>query len=154
MGFNISRDENGVPHIRGDNLADMYRGQGYAHARDRGMQILLMRILGRGRLSEYLDSSDESLAIDMFFRRMNWGGHMDGVIAAVQPETMALLDAYCDGINLGFKKHYPWELKLAGYRATPWLAEDVILIARMVGYLTLAQSQAEIEAGRYQPGKA
>lgn len=143
--FNISRDENGVPHVRGDDLVGMYRGQGYSHARDRGMQILLMRILGRGRLSEYLDASDESLAIDIFFRRMNWAGKMDSVLAAVPPQTMVLLNAYCDGINQGFKNHYPWELKLAGYRATPWLAEDVILIARMVGYLTLAQSQAEIE---------
>ncbi|MCK5097243.1 MAG: penicillin acylase family protein, partial [Desulfobacteraceae bacterium] len=48
----------------------------YVHARDRGMQMLLMRILGQGRVSEILDSSDDSLQIDIFFRRMNWSGNV------------------------------------------------------------------------------
>jgi penicillin amidase len=143
--FTFSRDDNGIPHIRGVDLAGMYRGQGYAHATDRGLQILMMRILGRGQLSETLDASDESLAIDIFFRRMNWSGHTADVTAKVEPDTMVLLDAYCDGINQGFKDKYPWELKLASYREKSWVAEDVILLSRMLGYLTLAQSQAEIE---------
>ena len=70
--IDIWRDENGVPHVEADNLVDLYWGQGYVHARDRGMQMLLMRILGQGRLCELIDDSDESLAIDLFFRKMNW----------------------------------------------------------------------------------
>jgi len=143
--FSITRDSNGIPHVHGDSMTGMFRGQGYAHAMDRGMQLLLMRILGRGQLSEYLDASDESLAIDIFFRRMNWGGHVDSVVADVPDKYRVLVQAYCEGINLGLEKHYPWELKLAGYRLAEWCLEDVILISRMVGYLTLAQSQAEVE---------
>ena len=45
-GITIQRDENGTPHVVAHNRTDMYWGQGYAHARDRGMQMLLMRILG------------------------------------------------------------------------------------------------------------
>ena len=55
----------------------MNNGQGYAHARDRGMQLLLMRILGPGRLSETLDANDDSLKIDTFFRRINWSGNTE-----------------------------------------------------------------------------
>jgi penicillin amidase len=34
---------------------------------------------------------------------------------------------------------------LLGYRPEPWAIEDIITLSRMLGYLTLAQSQAEIE---------
>ena len=57
----IYRDKNGIPHIDAENQADIYRGMGFLHASDRGMQMLLMRVLGQGRLSEFLDSSDQSL---------------------------------------------------------------------------------------------
>ena len=69
---NIYRDENGVPHVEAETIADLYWGQGYVHACDRGMQMLLMRIIGQGRLCELLDDSEASLKIDTFFRRMNW----------------------------------------------------------------------------------
>jgi len=36
-------------------------------------------------------------------------------------------------------------LKVLGYRHTPWKIEDSILLSRMTGYLTLAQSQTEVE---------
>ena len=38
-----------------------------------------------------------------------------------------------------------WEFKLFGYQPEPWCPEDIILISRMIGYLTLAQSQGEME---------
>ena len=63
----IWRDEFGIPHIEANTEADLYRGTGYCHALDRGMQMLLMRILGEGRGSELLEASDEMLAIDKFF---------------------------------------------------------------------------------------
>jgi len=48
----IWRDGNGVCHIEAKNKSDAYRLMGYAHGKDRGMQMLLMRILGQGRASE------------------------------------------------------------------------------------------------------
>ena len=63
-GLKIWRDINGIPHVEATNRPDMYWGQGYVHAMDRGMQMLLMRILAQGRASEFLDSSDETLEID------------------------------------------------------------------------------------------
>jgi len=63
----IYRDKNGIPHIEAENQVDVYRGLGFLHASDRGMQMLLMRVLGRGRLSECLNSSDQSLITDNRF---------------------------------------------------------------------------------------
>ena len=142
---NIWRDENGVPHIEARDESGLYWGQGYVHARDRGLQMLMMRILIQGRASEYLDSSDATLDVDRFFRRMNWCGHMASEIAALSCEASEHLKHYCDGANSAFAEKYPWELKLLGYRPEPWRIEDSIAVSRMVGYLTLSQSQGEME---------
>ena len=76
QGVNIWRDEMGVPHVDAENLSDLYWGNGYVHATDRGMQMLLMRILGQGRAAELLNSADETIQVDIFFRRMNWCGNV------------------------------------------------------------------------------
>ena len=141
----IWRDEHGVCHAEGQDKIAVYGLMGYAHGKDRGMQILLMRILGQGQASEILDSSDEILEIDKFFRRMNWTGNVSAEIEKLTPEVKAVLEAYCDGVNRAFAEKIPWECRLFGYRPEPWCAEDSILISRMIGYLTLAQSQGEME---------
>jgi hypothetical protein len=71
-GIQIWRDDHGVAHVEAAVEPDLYWGRGFAHATDRGLQMLLMRVLGQGRVSELLNSSDDSLEIDVFFRRMNW----------------------------------------------------------------------------------
>ncbi len=143
--MDIWRDENGVPHVEADNLADLYWGQGYVHAIDRGMQMLLMRILGQGRVCELLDDSDASLAVDIFFRKMNWRGHVGDAVNAFPDDARKLVASYANGVSTAFSQKAPWELKLLGYKPEPWKTEDTITLSRMVGYLTLSQSQAEIE---------
>ncbi|KAA3613891.1 MAG: penicillin acylase family protein [Calditrichaeota bacterium] len=144
-GVKIWRDKNGVPHIEAENKFDMFWGQGYVHAMDRGLQLLLMRILGKGRACELLDASDDTLLIDKFFRKMNWKGGTKEQLAKLDKDARNCLDAYCDGINAGFAKRVPWEFKLLGYSPEKWCGEDSMLISRMIGYLTLVQSQAEME---------
>ena len=143
--FNVRRDRNGIPHVEAEDMVGMCQGQGYVHALDRGMQLLLMRILGQGRACEFLEASDDMLAVDTFFRRMNWSGGARDTVEALSPDVRRYLAAYCEGINAVLQRKIPWEFHLLGYRPVPWQPEDTVLIARMVGYLTLAQSQAEIE---------
>src|SRR5690349_8224553 len=69
----IERDDSGVPYITAATVDDVHLGLGFCHARDRGMQILLVRILGRGRACELLLDSEEMLELDRFFRRWNLG---------------------------------------------------------------------------------
>jgi penicillin amidase len=141
----IFRDQNGIPHIEADDLPGLLHGMGYCHAKDRGLQILLMRILGRGEASEFLESGDEMLKVDLFFRRMNWYGNTDKEIANLPPDARKLCEAYCMGINDCFSKKQPWEFRLVGCKPPPWSVEDTILLARMTGYLTMAQSQGDVE---------
>ena len=141
----IYRDKHGVCHVEGRDKKEVFDLMGYAHGKDRGMQIILMRILGQGRASEFLDSSDEVLEIDKFFRRMNWTGSVSSQIKKFSPETKEIVDAYCSGVNRAFAQKIPWECKLLKTKLEPWCIEDSILISRMIGYLTLAQSQGEMQ---------
>lgn len=144
-GLLIQRDEAGVPHIQAGNIIDLNWGLGYCHALDRGSQLQMMRILGQGRLCELLEDSDENLAIDRFFRRANWQQNMAQQIAKLKPDTLRWCQALCDGINAGLQARRFRLLQLKGYHPEPWRVDDIILVLRMSAYLTLAQSQAEIE---------
>ena len=141
----LHREEHGVIHIEAKDLAELHWGMGYCHAMDRGLQMLLTRTLGQGRACECLSDTDEMLAIDVFFRRMNWSGRQEEQLAQLDIETHALVQRYCDGVNAYFKRKIPWELKLLGFRYEPWRVEDVILMTRMIGYINLAQSQGDLE---------
>lgn len=142
----LQRNQWGVFQIEAPNEADLYRGLAYVHAMDRGMQLLVMRILGKGQGSQFLVADQAMLEIDLFFRRMNWAGQADAELAKLSPASQALCQAYCEGLNQGLKKSVPWELKLMGYKPDPWTPADCILLSRMTGYISLSQSQAEVEA--------
>jgi penicillin amidase len=142
---NIYRDEHGIPHIKRETKEDLFWGQGYVHATDRGMQMIMMRTLGQGRASELLDSSDEMAGIDKYFRKMNWSGYIAEELRKLPEEIKRYLTAYCNGVNEAFSNKFPWELKLLGVKFEPWKMEDIIAISRMIGYLTLSQSQGEME---------
>lgn len=141
----IARDEHGIPHIEARDPAGLYWGLGYVHATDRPLQMLLTRIAGQGRVSELLDGSDSSLEIDLFFRRMNWQVCTPAQRDALSAEAFEACEAYCNGVQAALSRRTPWELKLLGYRPEPWTVEDIFLMVRMLGYITLAQSQGEIE---------
>lgn len=141
----IVRDEHGVPHVRAQSWPDAYRGLGYVHARDRGLQMLLMRILGQGRACEQLADGDDMLALDRFFRRLNFGAETAAEIDKLSAGARCAVDAYCAGVNAAFARRLPWELRLLGYRHEPWTLADSLLVARLIGYVALAQSQGDLE---------
>ncbi|MBI9073885.1 MAG: penicillin acylase family protein [Desulfatibacillum sp.] len=145
QGLEITRKTHGVPHIKALDLPGVFWGMGYCHAMDRGLQMLIMRILGQGRGCECLDDSDDMLEVDRFFRKLNWGNHLQEQWNQLDAESQGLLQEYTRGVNAYLQRSRPWECRLVGYKPTPWLPEDTLMITRMAGYLTLAQSQGEVE---------
>ena len=141
----LERDDTGTIHIISERSEGLFWGLGYAHALDRSLQLSMMRILGQGRAAEILDGGDETVEIDRFFRRMNWGGHTTSAVDALTAPALAATKAYRDGVNARLLAKPPLELRLLGYRPEPWRVEDSLMLFRMIGYLTLAQSQAEME---------
>lgn len=144
----IDRDERGNAIITAKQADDALFGLGYCHARDRGLQMRLVRILGRGQACERLRDDAEMLEIDRFFRRLNFCGDAAEEAAALTPRARSGCDAYCRGVNQWFEtRGVPWELRLLGDRAVgdPWRFADIYLTAKVIGYVSLAISQAEIE---------
>jgi penicillin amidase len=143
--IHIRRDENGVRHVSASSERDLYRGFGFCHARDRGLQMLLTRIVGSGRAAELLADTEDMVSIDRFFRRLGLADDAPSEVARIDSRTRPLIDAYCEGVNEAIRRRAPWELRLLGYRPEPWTAADSILCARVAGYVALAQTQADVE---------
>lgn len=142
----IQRIEGGIPEIKAGNEKDLFFGLGYCHAYDRGIQMMVMKTLGSGRAAELLKGSNEMVEIDRFFRSTGWQYNVQSELEKFTVEELEKLQAYCDGANECFQKRKPWELsKLLGFKGFKWSIEDMVLLSRMIGYLTLAQAQGEIE---------
>lgn len=146
--IHISLDERGAPRITGEDLVDVIHGLGFCHAHNRGMQMLLVRTLGRGEASKYLGGGKELFQLDLFFRRLNLPADFASEYQALTNQARGLIDAYCDGVNRYFTSHKtPWELRLAGTPSRPptWTFDDVYLTGKVIGYPGLAQTQADLE---------
>ncbi len=144
----FGRDEHGVAIVEARSRADALRGLGYCHARDRGLQMLFVRILGRGQGSRWLEVSDRMLAIDRFFRRLDLLGDVDSEFAALAPAARLAVEGYNAGVDAYFSAHgLPWELRALGYRRAfePWGFADSVLTGKVIGYVSLAATQGELE---------
>ena len=144
--LSVARDEHGVPHVHATTEADLYRGLGWTHGRDRSLQMLLGRLAGQGRMAEHLGAGEDLVAIDVAFRRLNLAGDAEQEVARITAADRALVEAYCDGVNQALGGRAPWELRAAGLRRVPpWTAADCVLLSRLAGWVSLAQSQGEME---------
>lgn len=141
----IRRDAAGVPHVRAASRADALRGLGHCHGRDRPLQMVLARLIGQGRAAEALDGSEELVALDTLFRRLDLGRGADAQVARLSAGERGQLEAYCCGVNAAFADHRPWELALVRHRPEPWRPVDSIALTRLTGYLGLAQTQGDME---------
>ena len=95
----IERDAEGVPVIRGESRVDVARATGYAHAQDRLFQMDLLRRTGAGELSALLGAG--LLDLDRRIRLHQFRQVAQGVVAALDPESRAVLEAYAGGVNAG-----------------------------------------------------
>ena len=131
----VRYDEWGVPHLRADNEADLYRALGWVHAQDRLFQMEMVRRLSRGELAEVL--GPKLLPTDRLFRSLGIRAHADVQAAAMdaaQPETQAL-QAYLDGINqYQASRPLPLEFALLGIPRRDFTAADTLSVAGYLAY--------------------
>jgi len=144
--FTLARDDNGVPQISGPTWLDVLHGLGYAHALDRGTQLLFSRSVARGRGAEEIAESPEMRETDRFFRRVGLHLHNDRELASLNRHFTEQLDVYCAGVNAGLRAvGRSWPMWATGYQATPWNASSVLLIGRLLSFGGLAVSQMQNE---------
>lgn len=142
----ICRNQDGIPVISAQNSKDMAYAFGWVHANDRQLQVLLTRILAHGRAAECLKNDPALIEIDQYMRRMNFLPDPQNVLAKLETDTREQLEAYADGFNDYISENgLVFELRLLGYRYEPWAIADSILIEKLMGFIGLADAQANME---------
>ncbi|HTO54092.1 MAG TPA: penicillin acylase family protein [Myxococcota bacterium] len=116
----ILRDEWGIAHVRAESAPDAFFGQGFACAADRLWQMEHDRRRASGRWSEVVGPI--ALARDTFLRRLGLARSAERDLAALAPETRAMLEAYAAGVNawLASGAPLPAEYGITGLAAEPW----------------------------------
>jgi penicillin amidase len=133
----ISRDEHGVPHIRGETREDVLAALGFAHAQDRLWQMEVSRMAGQGRLSELFGSA--TLSTDVWLRTIAIYQAAEASYAAFPPEAKEALTAYARGVNAWLEREprlfaagLPPEFVILGHEPEPWRPEDSVVVVKMM----------------------
>lgn len=143
--FTLHRDGHGVMHAAAADDLALAAAYGYAHAHDRALQMLLVKVIGQGRLSELLDDSPASFAIDLFMRKNLFAAGSDEEAASLGGRALELAEAYAAGVNARLSLGRPWELRLLGVPDEPWRPADTLLTLRLMSFVGLAQAQGDVE---------
>lgn len=142
----LSRSKEGVIQIDAPDLEQFNMAMGFCHAHDRMIQLMLVRTIGQGRLSECLKADDETLEIDIFMREMSLYREARKEVENLSVEAKKFVESYSAGVNDYLKKHSrPFEFKLAGFKPEPWTTADTLVTLKIMSYIGLAQTQQDVE---------
>jgi len=142
----LRRTTGGVVEIKARSRSDLFAALGFAHARDRMTQMMLVRLAGQGRLSECLKYSESTQEVDIFMREMGFYHQAKTEVKSLSREALEPLQAYCDGVNHYLKNQSrPFEFTLVGYHPEQWRIEDCLITVKLMGYVGLAQTQQDAE---------
>jgi penicillin amidase len=124
----IERDALGVPTITGASRKDVAHATGFLHAQERFFQMDLLRRSGAGELSALVGAA--AVPLDQAHRLHGFRRTADQVLAALDPEKRAVLEAYTVGVNAGLAalRNPPWEYLILRTDPQPWRAEDSLLV--------------------------
>ena len=140
----VQYDERGVPHIQGENEADVYRALGYVHAQDRLFQFEMVRRLAKGELAEIL--GPKLLETDRLFRTLGIREHAQTVAQTMDRSTPAskTLLAYLDGVNQYQASHRsPMEFDILGIPKRDFTPEDTLAVSGYLAYSFAAAFKTE-----------
>jgi penicillin amidase len=146
----VTRDSDGIPHVRASTEADALAGLGYCHAQDRLWQMELLRRVIRGTLAELVGK--EAIATDRYARTLGLAQVAEEEADGLADEDRAVVEAYCRGVNAyveGPAFRLPLELRLlVRRRVAAWTPSDALLGMRLFA-LTLSQNwEGEIVRSR------
>ena len=142
----VSRDENGIPHVQGPTWLDAIYGLGYMHAIDRGTQLLFSRAVVSGQGAERIADKPELLETDRFFRRIGLHLGLEKEVAKLSDRYLNQLTAYCEGVNDGIHasgRSLP--MWATGFRPDTWDQRAVLLVGQLISFGGLAVSQMQNE---------
>jgi penicillin amidase len=152
----IVTDRWGIPHLRAQNLADLYLAWGFVTARDRLWQLEESRRAARGTLWEWLGNS--TLRDDGGAQLFELGARADHIWERERrnPAVRVALERYSAGVNAWIARcrsgAEPWPREFARLGRTPpeWAPADCLVLLLGMG-ITLdldvpeLRERAEIE---------
>ncbi|WP_095154920.1 penicillin acylase family protein [Pseudomonas sp. Irchel 3E13] len=145
QNVSVRRNTQGMPLIESSSFHDALFSLGYVHASDRIGQMLGMRLLAQGRLSEMAGA--EALDIDRFMRATNLRQSATQLYADASPRLKRFFEVYARGVNAYlFRYREKLPSPLAGYRPEYWKAEDSALVFALYSFSQSVNLQEEIAA--------
>ena len=141
-------DENLIPHIFAENEEDLYRAQGYVTAQHRLWQMEFQTMAAAGRISEIVGPM--ALDLDRMTRRkgLAFGAELGlKFLRENDPKTLALVEAYADGVNQYIDQltpaRLPVEYKILNYRPEPWSAFKSLLLLKYMSDMLVGDRDLE-----------
>lgn len=148
----IRRDDLGIPHVQGADVADAFYGAGYAQARDRLLQMSLIRLRSQGRRAEVLpDRIDD----DILLRTVNiarMGRENAALARAEHPESHALIVAWTAGVNrfidevLEGDVPTPYGFDELGFQPERWRTDDTYTVGKLLLFSNANQLEFDLLA--------
>lgn len=149
----IVRDTANVPHIFGASDTDVFFGLGYAHAQDRLWQMLFIRRVAQGRLSELFGESQ--LKTDILLRRLDLYRAAQDSVAAQDGPTTSALEAYAAGVNARLREvrqeargRGAPEFWLFNQPIAPWHPADSLAVLKVLSLQLSAHLEEEVLRAR------
>lgn len=129
----IVRDEYGIPSITGKHSDDVFYAQGYVHAQDRMFQMVMMKHMFLGRMSEIF--GEKTIKADRYMRYLNTEHCVQASYLKLTPDTQRMLEAYARGVNQYISEHRPTiEQRLLSFKIEEWRAVDSLVIQKAMAF--------------------
>ncbi len=144
----ITLDTRGIPHIEAQSEADAWAALGFLHARDRMFQMEMMRRGARGQSAAVAGTA--ALRLDRFMRLLRLEERAAADLAALDPETRAMLDAYARGVNawIASRGRFAAPEFIALGAPEPWQPVDSLLWGKIMGLWLGGNWRMELERAR------
>jgi len=148
----VYRDAAGIPNIYASDEHDLYMAQGYVTAQDRFWQMDFWRHVGAGRLAEMFGASE--IDTDKFLRTLGWERVAQQEVDQIDPDTLAILQAYADGVNAYLADHAGTALSVEygilkllspSYQPAPWAPINTLTWAKAMAWDLGGNMDGEIE---------
>jgi acyl-homoserine-lactone acylase len=147
QNVSLRRNNLGMPLIESSTFHDALFTLGYVHASDRITQMLTMRLLAQGRLSEM--AGPGALDIDRLMRSANLKKSASELYTASTPRLQRFFEVYARGVNaylFQYRDKLPADLAASGYRPDYWKPEDSALIFSLLSFSQSVNLQEELSA--------
>lgn len=132
-GFELFRDDLGIPHVRAASETALAYGQGWVTAQDRGLQIEAERLRAEERYGDVAGAA--GAAWDLLADRERLAATAREIYAALDRPEREWLTAYADGVSAGLLDGGRDVPELAGvpHRSwDPWTPIGVFLTAHVL----------------------